>query len=67
MQNLSRSEIVRLREQGYQLDGENWVRVPSKEPAPRGMKVAKVCNGDTLVVVLIPEDILSSAGHNNLH
>jgi hypothetical protein len=64
VQNLSRSEIIRLREQGYQLEGENWVRVASREPSPRGLKVARVCNGDTLAVVLIPEDILSSAGHS---
>ena len=61
MQSLSRYEIYRLRERGYPLDGDNWMKVQARDEQARiGLRVSKICNGDTLTVVMIPEDILSS-------
>jgi len=61
MQSLSRYEIYRLREHGYPLDGDNWMKVHARnEMALSGLRVSKICNGDTLTVVMVPEDILAS-------
>ena len=60
MQSLSRYEIYRLRDRGYPLDGENWMKVPGRDQSVSGLNISKVCNGDTLAVVMVPEDILSA-------
>ncbi len=62
MLSLSRHEIYQLRDRGYQLDGDNWVKAPMPaQTTAGGLRIAKVCNADTLAVVFIPEDILAPA------
>lgn len=58
MRHLPRTQIVKLREYGYRLEGENWLRVSARQQMEEGFSVIKIVNGDTLTTVFIPKDIL---------
>lgn len=64
MLSMSRNELYRLREKGYRLEGDNWLKVPVQSHFDSSLKVTRVCNGDTLAVVLIPADFMDSAEKN---
>ena len=58
MRHLPRAQIVKLREYGFRLEGENWLRVPGQRQAEERLGMVKIANGDTLTTVLVPKDIL---------
>lgn len=58
MLSMSRNELHKLREKGYRLEGDNWLKVPVQSHVDSSLKVTRVCNGDTLAVVLIPADLM---------
>ncbi len=58
---MSRNELYQLREKGYLLEGDNWLKVRAQSHVDSSLKVTRVCNGDTLAVVLIPADLMDSA------
>lgn len=58
MRHLPRNQIVKLREYGYRLEGENWSRVSARQPAEEVFGMVKIVNGDTLTSVFVPKDIL---------
>jgi|GEM_PF-5000968 len=60
MRHLPRTQIVKLREYGYRLEGENWLRVSARQQVEEGFGVVKIVNGDTLATVFIPKDILAN-------
>ena len=64
MLSMSRNELHRLREKGYRLEGDNWLKVPVQSHVDSSLKVTRVCNGDTLAVVLIPADLMDSVEKN---
>ena len=64
MLSMSRNELYQLREKGYLLEGDNWLKVPVRSHVDSSLKVTRVCNGDTLAVVLIPADLMDSDEKN---
>ncbi len=64
MLSMSRNELHQLREKGYLLEGDNWLKVRSQSPVDSSLKVTRICNGDTLSVVLVPADLLESSERN---
>lgn len=62
MLSMSRNELYHLREKGYLLEGDNWLKVSAPSHVDSSLKVTRVCNGDTLAVVLIPADLMDSTG-----
>ncbi len=64
MLSMSRNELHKLREKGYRLEGDNWLKVPVQSHVDSSLKVTRVCNGDTLAVVLIPADLMDVAEKN---
>jgi hypothetical protein len=60
MLSMSRNELYHLREKGYLLEGDNWLKVPVQSHVDSSLKVTRVCNGDTLAVVLIPADLMET-------
>jgi len=64
MLSMSRNELHKLREKGYRLEGDNWLKVPVQSHVDSSLKVTRVCNGDTLAVVLIPADLMDVVERN---
>ncbi len=64
MLSMSRNELYTLREKGYRLEGDNWLKVPVQSHVDSSLKVTRVCNGDTLAVVLIPADLMDVVEKN---
>jgi hypothetical protein len=64
MLSMSRNELHKLREKGYRLEGDNWLKVPVQSHVDSSLKVTRVCNGDTLAVVLIPADLMDVVEKN---
>ena len=64
MLSMSRNELHQLRERGYRLEGDNWLKVPVQSHVDSSLKVTLVCNGDTLAVVLIPADLMDVVEKN---
>ncbi|TWJ32507.1 hypothetical protein [Geobacter argillaceus] len=64
MLSMSRNELYTLREKGYRLEGDNWLKVPVQSHVDSSLKVTRVCNGDTLAVVLIPADLIDVVEKN---
>ena len=58
MRHLPRTQIVKLREYGFRLEGENWLKVSGRRQAEEPFGMVKIVNGDTLTTVLVPKDIL---------
>ncbi len=64
MLSLSRNELHQLREKGYRLEGDNWLKVSARNQVDSSLKVTRLCNGDTLAVVLIPADLMDTVDKN---
>jgi len=64
MLSMSRNELHKLREKGYRLEGDNWLKVPVQSHVDSSLKVTRVCNGDTLAVILIPADLMDVVEKN---
>jgi hypothetical protein len=60
MKNLTLDQIYRLREQGYPLQGENWLK-PAKQDLEPVWQVTRIINLDTLTVAHIPSEVLDKS------
>lgn len=64
MRHLPTNQIKKLREYGYGLNGENWLKVSRHDYAEECFSIVKIVNGDTLATVYIPADIMAATEFN---
>ncbi|GAB7025625.1 MULTISPECIES: hypothetical protein [Geotalea] len=60
MRHLPNTQIRKLREYGYGLNGENWLKISRHDYAEECFSIVKIVNGDTLATIYIPADIMAA-------
>ena len=63
MKNLTLAQINRLREQGFPLLGENWLK-PAKQEFEQVWQVIRIINLDSLTIAHIPSGLLDETERN---